>query len=82
MAVRGTTISRNFDKFKAKGMSDTEAMQKAIGLNASAVQRERAAQKKRKKLKRTSKTRMAITGKLRRRSHSPAGQAHLRSKGK
>lgn len=82
MAGRGTTISRNFDKLKQKGMSDDEAMLKAIGLNSKATLAAGAKAAKDKKKRSTSRTRMALTKKLKRRSHSPAGRRHLSRKGK
>jgi hypothetical protein len=78
MAGRGTTISRNFDKFKKQGMSDDEAMLKAIGLSSKAVLREAAKRAKDKKRRTTSRLYMALTGKLKPKSHSPAGRRYLK----
>jgi mannitol-specific phosphotransferase system IIBC component len=75
MAVRGTRVGRSFDKLKAAnpGMSDTEAMQRAIGLSTHSTA---AGRVKAKKMKR-SRVKMAIT-KDAGVGHSPAGAAHLR----
>lgn len=77
MAGRGTNISRNFDALKKRGMSDSEAMEKAIGLSSASTMRERKSHSKKLKRKSTSKLRMAVTGKLKRGSHSPAGRKNM-----
>lgn len=73
-------LMRNFNDLKDKGMTNAEAMEKAMKLTAEGQERERASNKKLKRKRSSSKIKMAITGKASHQSHSPAGQMHLRRK--
>lgn len=79
MAVRGTSISQRFDYYKKQGLSDTKAMEKAIAKDTTATLKERKLHDK-KGPNWAQKLKMAVTKKLAKKYHSPAGRKHMRGK--
>ena len=84
MAAKGTSVTKSFSAIKKAnpGMSDTEAMQRAIKGESGAVAREVKAHKKSaRKVTWVEKLKMGVTKQLAKKRHSPAGRKHNSKKG-
>ena len=81
MAVNQRRLMNTYDKYKKKGLSDTEAMEKAIKDSSAATLAIKEAEYQRKKKDTwVSKLKMAVTGKIAKSKQSPAGRKHLEGK--
>jgi hypothetical protein len=80
MAGRGTSISQRFDYWKKKGLTDSEAMQKAIKNESKMVAKSSSKVMEKKGLNWAQKLKMAVTKKLAKKYHSPAGRKHMKGK--
>jgi hypothetical protein len=73
------SVTQNFNALKKKhpGMTDSEAMKKAMALTAESRKKVRKADKKKsKKLNWAEKLKAGVTKQLSKKSHSPAGRKH------
>ena len=84
MAIRSGLTSR-FDKYKAQGLTDSDAMKRAMNDQAGHIAKIRktdAAKRKKKETSRYTKLKKNIHTLLTGPGHSKAGKKYLRSKSK
>jgi len=75
------SIITRFNKYKKQGLTDSKAMEKAMADQAASITKIRKADTaKKKKDTWVGKLKMAVTGKLAKSKHSPAGKKHLERK--
>lgn len=78
------SVTQNFNALKRKnpGMTDSDAMKKAMALTAESRKRIRKADvKTAKKLNWAQKLKMGVTKQMAAKAHSPAGRKHRSKKG-
>lgn len=71
-------ITSRFNAYKKQGLTDTKAMQRAMNDQAAYIAKIRKTDAaKKKKDSWVSKLKMAVTGELAKKKHSPAGRKYL-----